>query len=226
MKRNMADKGYYNLTGEAEAVGYIRVSSDKQDIGKQRDIIKNWFRKEKIKNYRFIEVDAISSKENRERRKIQLLNSLKEGDMLVATEVSRLSRSTRELLDIVSDLLRRNVRIVFISQALDLRDLKNPLTKFALHMFAVFAEIERDRISQRTKEGLEIARERGIKLGKPRGIIQHSILDVHKPRIKEWCRIGFPYSCQARELGVSPTALIYYVRTRRIYRGGNLEKCV
>ena len=58
---------------------------------------------------------------------------------------------------------------------------------------------------------------RGIKLGKPRGTKQRSILDKHKDDIKKWCRLGFPYSRQARVLNVSFTALYHYVKTRNIY---------
>jgi putative DNA-invertase from lambdoid prophage Rac len=158
--------------------------------------------------------------------KLDFLNSLKGGDILVSTEVSRLSRTAMKLLEIVNDLLRRGIRLVFISQSLDLKDLSNPLTKFALHIFAVFAEAERDRISQKTKEALRIVRERGGRLGKPKGTIQHSIFDRHKDKIREWCRNGFPYSCQARALGLSKWGLILYVRTRKIYRGGNLMKYI
>lgn len=112
---------------------------------------------------------------------------------------------------------------MFVLQRLDLRDLSNPMTKLSLQMFSVMAEHERSVISQRTMEALRVLKERGIKLGKPRGVIQYSIFDRFKDKIKEWCKNGFPYRCQAKALGLSHTGLVHYVRTRRIYRGGGLR---
>jgi DNA invertase Pin-like site-specific DNA recombinase len=152
---------------QEEAVGYIRVSTDLQDVGKQRDIIRNWFRKEKIECYRFVEVDGMSSRASKEMRKLMFLNSLREGDMVMATELSRMSRSVVELVGMVSDLVRRKIRVVFIHNNLDLRDLSNPMTTFALHMLAAFAEMERNVISQRTKEALRMVKERG---GRRKGV--------------------------------------------------------
>lgn len=135
----------------------------------------------------------------------------------VSTETSRISRTVVELLTIVEDWLKRGVRVVFVIQNLDLRDLSNPATKLTLQILSVMAEHERGIISQRTREALRILKERGIKLGKPFGVIQNSIFDRYKDKIKEWCRLGFPINCQARVIKLSPTGLRHYVRTRRIY---------
>lgn len=223
MDSNKKTEGNFNSNSEGDVVGYIRVSTDLQDIGKQEDTIKNWFRREGIKDYRFIRGGMVSTMKSKIARNLDFLNTLKSGDTLVCTEISRLSRTTVELLGIVDDLLRKGIRMVFTQQGLDLKDLSNPLTKFALHMFAVFAETERDRISQRTKEALRVLKERGIRLGKPKGTIQHSIFDRHKDKIKDWCKNGFPYRCQARALDLSHVGLMHYVRTRRIYRGNGLR---
>jgi DNA invertase Pin-like site-specific DNA recombinase len=69
----------------------------------------------------------ISSSKSKTARNLDFLNTLKNGDTLVCSELSRLSRSTMELLGIVDDLLRRRVRIVFVQHNLDLRDLSDPL---------------------------------------------------------------------------------------------------
>jgi DNA invertase Pin-like site-specific DNA recombinase len=65
-----------------------------------------------------------------------------------------MSRSVLELVEMVDDLVKRGIRVVFIHNSLDLKDLSNPMTTFALHMLAAFAEMERNVISQRTKEAL------------------------------------------------------------------------
>jgi putative DNA-invertase from lambdoid prophage Rac len=141
------------------------------------------------------------------------------GVPIVGTETSRLSRNLQELLRIVDDMLKRGVRLIFIMQGLDIKDLNNPTTKLMLHMFSVMAEHEKSVISMRTKEALRVLKERGVKLGKSVGTIQHSKLDKHRDKIKEWCRLGFPYARQAAVLKVSKRCVMHYVRSRKNYRG-------
>lgn len=214
--------GTNDILDDREVIGYVRVSTDLQDIGKQKDTILHWARREKLKITKFEGIEISSSRSLLDRR-LGFLNSLKSGDILVCTETSRLSRTVVELLTMVDDLLRRGVRVVFILQGLDLKDLSNPTTKLTLQMFSVMAEHERSVVSQRTKEALRVLKERGIKLGKAFGVIQRSIFDRHKDKIKEWCKDGFPYRCQARALNLSHVGLIHYVRTRKIYRGKGLR---
>lgn len=179
----------------SEIVGYIRVSTDLQNIGKQRETLKHYSKLKGLTITKFIEVEVSSTKSVIQRR-LDLLDALEEGDVLICTETSRLSRSLLELLTIVDDLLRRNVRLIFIMQNLDLIDLKDPSTRLQLNMFSVMAEHERSVVSQRTKEALRVLKERGVRLGKPKGTIQRSIFDIHLSKIKEYCRIGLSYGKQ------------------------------
>lgn len=82
-------------------------------------------------------------------------------------------------------------------QNLDLTDLNDPSTKI---------------------EALRTLKERGIKLGKPKGTIQKSIFDFYLSKIKEYCRIGLSYGRQARLLKLSKAGIARYVKTRKIYR--------
>lgn len=199
-----------------EVVGYIRVSTDDQDVTKQREIIEHHARRLNLKITRFIRVEVSSGKSMLD-RKLEFLNTLKKGDVLICTETSRLSRKLTELLGIVDGLLEQQVRLIFVMQGLDIKDLSNPTTKLTLHIFSMMAEHERSVVSQRTREALRVLKERGIRLGKPRGTIQKSVLDKYRSKINEWCRLGFSYRRQAKVLNVSTTALIHYVRTRKIY---------
>lgn len=222
MKCNKDNKVAYKL-GKGAYWGYVRVSTDLQDIGKQKDIIKNWFRREGVRDYMIVQGGMVSSTKGKRERKLEFLDDLKSGDTLVCTEISRLSRSVKELLDIMDDLIRKNVKVVFISHNLIFGDFSNPFTKFALQMLSAFAEMERNLASQRTKEALRILKERGVKLGRRKGTMIHSIFDNHRDKIKEWCRLGFSYNSQARALGLSHTGLIHYVRTRSIFRNESLK---
>jgi len=148
----------------------------------------------------------ISSTKGKKERKLEFIDYLKAGDALVCMEISILSRFISELLEMMDSMLRRNVKVVFISHNLTFVDFSNPLTKFSLHIMGAFAEMERNIISQRTKEALRVLKERGIRLGKPVGTRQHLIFDRHKDKIKEWCRNGFSYTSQAKALGLSHRA--------------------
>jgi DNA invertase Pin-like site-specific DNA recombinase len=159
----------------------------------------------------------VSSTKDLIKRKLDFLDELNKNDILICTETSRLSRSLLELLTLVDELLRKGVRLIFVMQGLVLVDLSNLNTKIALHMFSVMAEHERSVLSQRTKEALRILKERGIKLGKPKGSIQHSIFDKYKDKIKEWCRLGLSYPRQAKLIRLSANGLRRYVKTRKIY---------
>jgi DNA invertase Pin-like site-specific DNA recombinase len=109
-------------------------------------------------------------------------------------------------------------------QGLDIRDLENPTTRLTLQILSMMAEHERSCISQRTKEALRILKAKGIHVGKPKGILQYSMFDQHKAKIKEWCRMGLPYAQQARILKCSVMGIRRYVITRRIFRNSNLNK--
>lgn len=157
-------------------IGYVRVSLDLQDMGKQEDIIKNWARREKLKIDKFVGVEMSSTKSLLD-RKLDFLNLMEKGSTLICTETSRLSRSVVQLLQIVDDLIRREVRVVFIFQNLDIRNIDDPTTRLTLQIFSVMAEHERSVISQRTKESLRILKSKGIKLGNLRELYntQYSI---------------------------------------------------
>lgn len=96
-----------NVSDRKEVIGYLRVSTDYQDIGKQRDTISHWARREKLKITKFIEGGEISSSKSMTARKLDFLSEMKNGDTLVATETSRISRTVQELLSIVDDNLSK-----------------------------------------------------------------------------------------------------------------------
>lgn len=86
------------------------------------------------------------------------------------------------------------------------------------------AEHERSSISQRTKEALRVLKARGIHVGKPKGVIQYSIFNKDREKIREWCRIGLSYNQQAKLLKCSAVGLRQYVLTRRIPRHDRLRR--
>ena len=200
--------------------GYLRTSTDKQEIKNQKLEILEFGRKEDLKIDDFIEIQISSRKTTKERRIDELLRKLEEGDTLIATELSRIGRSTVEVITIINELIEKGVDIVIVKQNLKINaSNKNDMTsKVMITMLSLFAELERDLISQRTKEALKTKKAQGQILGKPVGTIQGSIYDKDKDRIIELLGLGLSVQKIAQKhLGLKySSSLNNYVMKRRL----------
>jgi len=200
--------------------GYLRTSTDKQEIKNQKLEILEFGRKENLKIDDFIEIQISSRKTTKERRIDELLGKLEEGDTLIATELSRIGRSTVEVITIINELIEKGVDIIIVKQNLKINaSNKNDMTsKVMITMLSLFAELERDLISQRTKEALKTKKAQGQILGKPVGTIQGSIYDKDRDRIIELLGLGLSVQKIAQKhLGLKySSSLNNYVMKRRL----------
>ncbi|MGD0884448.1 MAG: recombinase family protein [Thermodesulfovibrionales bacterium] len=201
-----------------KVLGYIRVSTERQDINNQRMEILEYGRKHDLKIENFIEIEISSRKDKKQRRIEELLEKLSAGDILIVSELSRLGRSTAEVIDIVNELVRLGISLVAIKQNLQVKDGKkmDMQTKVIVTMFSLFAELERDIISERTRQSLQAKKAGGKKLGKPKGTIQASRLDEKQDAIREFLKHRVPKSAIARMLRTSRTNLVNYIKTRSL----------
>jgi DNA invertase Pin-like site-specific DNA recombinase len=203
----------------SKIVAYIRTSTDKQDIKNQRHEILEYGNREGMHIDEFIEVTISSGQSSRKRRIEELTERLEPGDALLVTELSRLGRSTGEVIILINDLVAYGVTITIIKQNLRLSsDLRDVTSKVMVTLLALFAEIERDFISLRTKEALASKKAQGVILGKPKGTIQASIYDKDRGRIEELLSLGVPQKrIIERHLQYGTTKSIsYYIRTREL----------
>ena len=203
----------------SKTVAYIRASTDKQDIKNQRHEILEYGNREGMRIDEFIEVTISSGQSSRKRRIEELQERLKPGDALLVTELSRLGRSTGEVIILINDLVSYGVTITIIKQNLRLSDdLRDMTSKVMVTLLALFAEIERDFISLRTKEALASKKAQGVILGKPKGTIQTSIYDKDRERIEELLSLGVPQKrIIERHLQYGTTKSIsYYIKTRKL----------
>jgi len=147
--------------------GYIRVSTDKQTVENQRFEISRFCEKNNFYVEKWIE-ETISGSKNPEKRLLgSLLNDIQEGDLIICSELSRLGRSLFMIMSILSRCMANGVKIWTIKDGYRLGDdIQSKVLAFA---FGLSAEIERDLISQRTREALIRARAEGKKLGRPLG---------------------------------------------------------
>lgn len=203
----------------SKTIAYIRASTDKQDVQNQRHEILEYGNREGIRLDEFIEVTLSSRHSSRQRRIEELQERLEPADLLLVTELSRLGRSTGEVIILINALVDYGVTIIVLKQNLRLsQDRQDMTSKVMVTLLALFAEIERDFISLRTKEALASKKAQGVILGKPKGTIQSSMYDKDQARIEELLSLGVPQNCIIeRHLKYGTTkSLSYYIRTRRL----------
>jgi DNA invertase Pin-like site-specific DNA recombinase len=171
-------------------VGYIRVSTDEQDLSKQRHLLFEYAQQQRLIIDQFIEAEVSSRKTPQERRIVELLNLLGTGDHLLVAELSRLGRNMLETLNIINSLGEKGIRITFVRQP-ELST-SGGHGRLLLAIYSYFAEAERDYISIRTKQGLAAARANGKLLGRPKGSRNKSgsVLSPFKQQIEEYHRLG------------------------------------
>jgi len=199
-----------------KTIAYIRASTDKQEVNNQRLEILEYARKRNLKVDDFIEVTMSSKRTTKQRRIDEMMERLDGSGILIATELSRLGRSTAEVIELVNQLLKQKVRVIFTKQNLDVRG-QDMSSKIIITMFSLFAELERDLISLRTKEALAVKKSKGVQLGKPKGTIQKSMYDVDLEKIKGWLQLGLSGRKISENLGYgSYISLNTFLKKRRL----------
>lgn len=134
-------------------IGYARVSTVEQNEARQLVAFEGY--SEKItKTF----IDKMSGKDTNRPQLQAMLDYVREGDIVVVAEFSRLARSTRDMLQIVQELTDKGVGLISLKEAVDTQQ---PTGRFMLTVFAALAELERETILQRQREGIAIAKQQG-----------------------------------------------------------------
>lgn len=164
-----------------KTIAYLRVSTNDQDLEKNKAEILNLANDKDLGKVYFIE-EKISGKVNWKKRKIaEILEELDKGDNIIVSELSRLGRSMLECMEILSISTQKGINIYSVKGNWNLDNTIQ--SKIIAMAFSMASEIERELISQRTREALKAKREQGIRLGRPKGI-GTSKLDKYKPEIE------------------------------------------
>ena len=201
-----------------KTVAYLRVSTPQQDLRSQRLAILEYARAHDFRVDDFIEATASGQASEKRRRLHELTSILEPGDRLVVSELSRLGRSLGQVVTILDALAKAGVALVALKENIRVEGKQDIQTKVMTTLFALFAEVERDLISERTREGLARARASGRKLGRPKGSLGVSRLDGREDDIRRFLELGVSKTAIAKLTGVSRTTLYSFMSTRGLKR--------
>lgn len=194
--------------------GYVRISTQGQDIEKQRYEILNYALERKLKIDEIVE-EVVSGKSSYKDRELgKLLDKLQKGDILIVPEFSRLGRKLMEVMEILHTLMKDHVKLYITKGNLELGD--NIQSKVLAFAFGLAAEIERELISARTKEALAKLKAENKPVGRPKGALSKSKIDGKEAEIDRYLckRISIASICKLLE--VAPSTFYNFCQHRGI----------
>jgi len=193
--------------------GYIRISTDRQTADNQRFEIEQFCLKNNLKVEQWIE-ETISGTKLPEKRLLgSLLMDAKKDDIIICSELSRLGRNLFMIMSILNHLMSNGVMVWTIKDNYRLGD--NIQSKVLAFAFGISAEIERELISQRTKEALARKRSEGMVLGRPRGKKSSRVkLSGHETEIRRLLDQNTSKSAISRKFGVHRMTVNAFLKDR------------
>lgn len=194
-------------------IGYIRVSSDLQDVEKNKADILHFVNDRCLGHVEWITETVSGTVDWRKRALGNVLLQLQPGDTIVTPEISRLARTLKGILEVVEYAKAHEIALHSIKGGWSINDSME--SRIVLYMAGMFSEIERDLISQRTIEGLAAKKKAGVKLGRPKGPGK-SKLDQFRPEIEALLANGSPKTFIAKRYNVNEITLYNWLRKHNI----------
>lgn len=193
---------------------YYRVSTDEQDYENQKSGVVKYCEYKGLEIDKEVIEEGVSGKIEYKKRKLgKLIKELKSGDLLIVSELSRLSRSMTDTFDMVKVLKDKGVNIYCVKENMEIND--SALGLMIMSVFAFSAQIERERISQRTKEALAKKKAEGVHIGRPYGSRNKiSKIDKDDYLVGVMVMQGVNFSEMARRIGVDRNTLRRYVKEK------------
>lgn len=182
-------------------IGFLRVSTFDQDTDKNKLDILQFANARKLGNVEFIEEKVSGTKDYRKRKLGALLDTMAKNDVLIVPELSRIARSTIQILEVIQ--LTQDKGITLYSLKENFCNMDNSIASTVTKtIFALVAQIERELISLRTREALHARKLAGVKLGRPSGKGK-SKLDEHSADILRLVALKVPKTIIAKQYGCS-----------------------
>ena len=197
LKSSLVRKQLYDNPSPPKIIVYLRVSTDEQDLDNQRHGVLEFIKREHLQPVEFVE-EKVSGKTPVMERELgkKVIPALNAGDSLVVAELSRLGRNMVDIMKVLQELIEKGVHVYAAKGGYKL---DNTLSSKILSMVLLMAtEIEKELISQRTKEALARRKALGKPIGRPKGSYGVSKLDKHEDEIRGLAKHGVSKSAMAR----------------------------
>jgi len=193
----------------ARTIGYLRVSTAEQDLEKNKADIALLANEKNLGRVEWVDEKISGVKDWKKRKFGEIFGTLKKGDAVIVSELSRLGRSTLQILEIMQQAKEKGIAVHAVKGGWSLNGTME--SKIVLTMLAMISEIERDLISERTKEGLRARKAVGVKLGRPKGPGK-SKLDQHKDEIIALLKNGTTKTFVAKKYDTSLPNLYHWLK--------------
>jgi len=191
-------------------IGYLRVSTGKQNPENQRDEIRRFAEEKSFCIDQWVTETASGKLPYRKRKLGRVLRGMKKGDTLIVTEISRLSRSLTEIMSIMGGCIEREICLYTTKERYTFDNSIN--SKVLCFAFGLVAEIERNLISMRTKEALALKKAEGVRLGRrPGSNVKMQRICESKDRITAMLNGGMPVTKMCRKIGISRSTWYKYL---------------
>lgn len=210
-----------------DVVAFVRVSKDSQDTERQRAKILEYANLHNLGKVRFVDIKISTRTKESKRLYLEIIESLREGqDMIIVSDLTRAGRDLVNVVQNVNRIVERNLAFVAIDNAINVELNTEKLdfaTKALVYSFAMMGELQRDMISMNTKDKLRSAKARGVKLGRKKGSKGKSKLDGRESEIAELLDKKVPKASIAKIMGVAPTTMSHFIKSRKLEAGGLLK---
>ena len=197
---------------------YLRVSTNQQDVDNQRHGILEYANQKSLGHLEFVEDSVSGQKRWRDRELGKLLTkTTQSGDTIVFAEISRMARSTLQVLEILECCMQRGVSVHIAKQRMILDD--SMPSRITATVLGLAAEIERELISMRTTEALAKRRAAGKTLGRPKGKQSAKLkLDAKEQEIKMYLAKGISKRSIAKLVDCAPSTLYYWLKRNQLFK--------
>ena len=202
---------------------YLRVSTNQQDVDNQRHGILEYANHKSLGHLEFVEDSVSGQKKWHERAVGELLTkTAQSGDVIIFAEISRMARSTLQVLEILECCMQRGLSVHIAKQQMVLDD-KLP-SRITATVLGLAAEIERELISLRTTEALAKRKAAGKPLGRPKGRQSEKLkLDAREQEIRMYLAKGISKRSIAKLVDCAPSTLYYWLKRHQLFSSNNYQ---